>query len=1438
MDHDVDTHGVDAEADTRPVKAQAQEQEQEPSTRATGPIAAVGNGASDMGDSAPAPAHAPAHAPAPAPTMPGDNDTVEKGQTMLSPASPSTPSSLDSISNPRHSLEHANPLHQDQDILSSPRHELELIPEDRSLDGVASPSIASLANSSTSPLHINTNTSTTITPSSHPNRTSGASTPETGIIRPAVRRPAPHHPLPPRPSSRSPVLSSSPIEPSLSPVIRSASTHSVLRHPAPDNVANARSGSYTGNIAALEATAERFSMTSSIEDAIRNAHEELKRSDSRRSSILAASVRSGGDFGIDSPPGITPAPLFARQSSIVGLNTEARLGGYSPGGYIMSPTQSLTGRLRSASKSSGVLSRANSTRSKPETIDGEAFPNLSASSMSRSGPGKGSVRSVHSIQSVHSVQSNRSGPLSLAEIAEMEPPSALTMDAMDEADRTVPNLEDLGDDDDAILARAHQYVEPNATNIEIAEEMARRVSRDSDRTPMLVHSVDSYWDNHEDANFQLRNPQDPPSARARDEYEAPAEQRPDVTGSPDTEDEDNAFADFDGMHCDPDTVAEQFPVQPEEAHYPRPRQRQSQMPRARPQSYLDPETGQQMLYYPARVPAMLNLPPKLGKGVKSTQRNMRRSQVLSQMPQAARESRAWLPDPLEGEGSIDLMGDDVPASSAHSSSRGQGPQDALIADGEPGPSSQGHSADAPEVQHLRRPEKLGGPDQRKSRMDLSELPPQLRASVFFDLPGETPKIEIKDGSAMKTLDSILDAAASAPVNAFTDHAFAGRLGAEVYGLGSKSNRKSRMVLTAEDTSGHGAGNGHIASKSTASLAVPEVEKRKSVWSLLAGRNKSRSSSNLLAERDEDARSRLSGSGRGDRDSSPEADERSALAPDEEAEGSESEEEQVYTGPPTTLLAELQLRKQQHKNRTRNPLNNASGLHSTLLELDAVAQVEARARKGKRVNLAWAAGPDEPEESDDEDVPLGLLAAKKQMGPNATERDLAVAAQEISRPLGLMEKRDLEDNEPLSRRRDRLQGREVAPSMYLQPGANGTRMTLMPGTNSPRLLQPVSPGASGPHSRTGSMASRGQAEDDIEGETLGQRMKRLRAKEDGDNPLPSARPVSMSFSTELLGELGIEEEEEKKKNSAQAVDKGKGKETEAPPAEEEETLGQRRRRLQAEREAREREMGIRAVSGGSQREGVSSRLDLADVLRANPMEGPQGSMDPREAERLRKEHEASRVAREQSAKMAAFRAQVPQRQRDPSGGVVKAGGYQGGRFNDSTGGHGLVGVLGQPQGHSLRASMSMGQLGQGGQAAMANGMGGMRMGPQRNATNLIGAAGNYGNPNVGPDGMNPVFSKGNTFGRGYNGGLLQQPQYQEPTPFVNGSLLASGGYGAFGGGIGAAGGYAHSQTAYGAGVGFAGGLHGGYGMQAGTPLNMGLNTQGHSDRVENWRQGIR
>lgn len=1141
-------------------------------------------------------------------------------------------------------------------------------------------------------------------------------------------------------------------------------------------------------------------MTSSIDDAIRDAHNELKRSDSRRSSILAASVRSG-DYGTDSPVGLLPPLSVGQQSSIVGLNNAARIGGYSPGGFIMSPTQSVTGRLRSGSKGSSALSRANSTRSKPETLDGEAFPNLSGSmmsNMSRNGPGTGSVRSVRSQRSVQSVQSIVSGPpISLAEIAETEPPSALTRAAMDEADRTIPNLQDLGDDDDDILARAHQVVEPDATDIEIAERPNLQAFEDWDRTPVMDEFNNSYWDNNEEPTvLQVRNPAMPLPLRTRasDGQDSPSEHHNEARGTPDTMNGDNVFADFDGMHCDPDSVAENFPHHTDEdgtTHTgqrlpgpPQPQRRPQAARPARPQSYFDAETGQNMLYYPARVPAMLNLPPKLGKGVKAAEaaRNVRRSQLLGQMPKTARESKFWLPDPLEGEGSVNLnplsaVGDGATATSQHSGNHELGPESALDALERPATGTVSHDDS-----------------------NLSEIPPQLRASAFFSLPDQSmPKIEVKNGSAMATLDSILDAAASAPVNAFTDHAYSGAPGSRIYGIEKKKNRQSQLTLAPEA----GEKKTRKLSKSASTLALPEIEKRRSVWSLVTGRGKSKSSVNLLNVQEADARSRLSGSG--GEDSESDVDEGSALAPDNESES----DEESFTGQPATLLAELQMRKKEHEKRTINPLHQGNVLHSTLLELDAVAQYEAQSRQKKKVNLAWAGESPEAESEDDEDIPLGLLAAKKQLGANTTDYDMAFAARELNRPLGLMERRELDDNEPLSRRRDRLQGKPVPVSMYLQPTGNATRLSMMPGSNS----RPVSPLRMARTASPGVSATTPNPEDDEhQGETLGERRRRLQAEEDGDNPLPRARRVSTAFSTNLLAELGIDEKEKEKDKDAE-----KGKENATPvDEEEEETLGQRRRRLQAEREAREKEMGVRPAPGGSQK-GLTHKLSMADVLAANPIETP-GTRDPRAELRRRNEEEAARYAHEHEAKMAAFRSQVPQSISDPKAGVVTPGGYQNGRFNDNRGGLGAPMAAANGRSH-LRGSMSTGQLGM----------------QQGQSTNLIGAAGNY-NP---PNGVNPVFAQGNPYGNGYQGGILQShPQFQtQPQTFVSGSLLASGGYGAYGGGIGAAGGYSANQTAYGGGVGFTGGVPPmGYGMQAGG-LQMMTGKQ-QADLVERWRQGIR
>ncbi|KAG8419411.1 hypothetical protein J3458_004279 [Metarhizium acridum] len=178
-----------------------------------------------------------------------------------------------------------------------------------------------------------------------------------------------------------------------------------MSHGVPDKLI--RSGSAAGNIAQLEATAERLSMTSSIDDAIRDLHGELKRSDSRRSAKLALATMASVDENTTSPASQLTRHLSST-SSIVSTNNAARHGGYSPAGFVLSPNTSLTSRLRSGSGNSS--GRQDATH---ETI------------LSRHGPGKSSVRSV------------RSTKLSLAEISESEPIS-LNQKAFDEADAAPP----------------------------------------------------------------------------------------------------------------------------------------------------------------------------------------------------------------------------------------------------------------------------------------------------------------------------------------------------------------------------------------------------------------------------------------------------------------------------------------------------------------------------------------------------------------------------------------------------------------------------------------------------------------------------------------------------------------------------------------------------------------------------------------------------------------------------------------------------------------------------------------------------------------------------------------------------------------------------------------------------------------------------------------
>ncbi|KAI6263687.1 hypothetical protein MCOR27_006760 [Pyricularia oryzae] len=1156
------------------------------------------------------------------------------------------------------------------------------------------------------------------------------------ILRPKASRPQ----LPNLPSDLHSLHSSetprSAVALSRASSIRSVCSNAPLQHPTPE--LNAKSGAYTGNVAALEATAERFSMTSSIEDAIRDAHTQLKRRDSQRSMILASQLQHNSD-NFDNTSVISDAPLppFSRHLSIASLNSAARSGGYSPSGYVMSPTHSLSRtRLRSASKASST--------GPPSSVIGDVIPEdgspvlsnddslIPPLPISRHGPGKSSVRSVVSAKK-----------LSLAEIAENEPPTTLAHYALNEADQllspvisegalqdstirpTPAQLAQMGLDQKTPNANGHWDDTPNA------ETWSRRPRLDTEDSNGEVDA----------SRQQGYFPQD-----AYEESQGHYRAQSELSGQGSENDHiDDAFGDFDGVHCDPNQFDFDGPFQnqlgehdyqqqqrqheqllsqphdaftqnPEDMQYgqaqaPRPQPRR---PLERPQSYFDPSTGKDMLYYPAPVPAMLNLPPKLSKKPKTAVRNARYSKVLETMAQEGRASRIWLADPNAGGEFGNEFMDEPRQSVSHDAPEPS--QNTSTGQGSASPTKS--EFQAPE---LRRPAKLRDADKRMSRLSLmpSDLPPQVRASAFFDSPSTVPRIELKGGSAMATLDSILDASAKAPVSAFTDHTFAGTLGEEVYGAEKKKKKKKHKAQKLSVAS--------IDHKRDSVSTVREAKERSSFLGIITGgksrtshdgsdRNSAMASSKGSIRGDGASAKRGEIEGREGEVMSPttemvapgqdEQESSSGEEDDEDDDDDEEEDDEVYHGAPTTLLAELQLRKHQQKMRTR-PINKAhpNGLHTTLLELDAVAEVERKNRLGKRVNLAW----EDPtlahaDLSDDEDVPLAMLQAIR----GNPVGDISAAVVDVNRPLGLMERREMEDNEPLSRRRDRIQGREAMQptSVYLNPVSQtrASQLTLVPaiaGVNahlrqSQANLAPLAP----PVTHTGGPSQSGPDDEEDEDEPLGDRMRRLKARDDKgprddkESALPVARPVSAAFTVEMMSQLGVGQTEP----DAQSSKSPKGKAEPAP--EEEETLGQRRRRLQAEREAREREMNVNAgalhaLTGGA---GLGARtlepsnapaynrltkkISMADVLAAHPVSDAKGHMDPREAERLRFQAEAERAAREHEAKMRSLRAQQSLSQLsgvgdNPRGVGVptsigigaqrQASGFQGGRFNDGAGG---------------------------------------------------------------------------------------------------------------------------------------------------------------------------
>ncbi|RMZ85117.1 hypothetical protein DV738_g380, partial [Chaetothyriales sp. CBS 135597] len=498
-------------------------------------------------------------------------------------------------------------------------------------------------------------------------------------------------------------------------------------------------------------------------------------------------------------------------------------------------------------------------------------------------------------------------------------------------------------------------------------------------------------------------------------------------------------------------------------------------------AFREAQPGETMVFYPAPVPVMLNLPPRLSK-ISIAEREKRRMQALSGVPEELRKSAAWLKN--------------MPPSA----------------------------------------------DLREREV---KLPPQLRASAFFDGPSTSTSLKPTDGSAVQTLDAILDASAYAPVSAFTDHPIAGRVGHEVYGPERHSRKTSQ-----------GTRNSMLKGRRRSSMSTllrlrrssdPLIDGRQS--RVVSGEYNVHDAGEDEGPRDDQERAAAESIAPGDDELVHDRDnEGKGEADDGDAQSTHSEHQLGFSGAPTTLLAELQLRKAQLKSRNRTAADAfPQGMHSTLLELDAVAQLQQRARQTKHVTLAWEdQKAAEQENFADEDIPLGMLFAEKGRG----------TLLNVNRPLGLMEKREIEENEPLSIRRARLRGETYQP-----PG---------------RELEPT-PAEEQPEPKFKLDLPGSQDIEEQEGETLAQRRKRMKEEKE--------KATVGNFASEAVSELGLEAPKEPAPPPPPPAP------SKTPDAEE--TLGQRRKRL------KEEALKAGANPAGELRPALRTSHSMATILQAYP-----------------------------------------------------------------------------------------------------------------------------------------------------------------------------------------------------------------------------------------------
>lgn len=511
--------------------------------------------------------------------------------------------------------------------------------------------------------------------------------------------------------------------------------------------------------------------------------------------------------------------------------------------------------------------------------------------------------------------------------------------------------------------------------------------------------------------------------------EAEQVERPASAASGDTYREAaDLFKDFDGVH-----------YTPQRASVPTRRISITRPPLAsQAQRHDAPSPG--MIYYPAPVPTVLNIPQKQSQRPRAGDLEQRRSAVINSLPLDVRKSTAWIPDPDPAE----------------------------IQDGRP----------------------------------ISGMPPQLRASAFFQQQPTQLNINHKEQSAVDFLDQILDASAHAPVAKFVNHPMAGQAGGdEVYATEESKRRRNkeryRSVALSQGPRDSLAPVNHIRTASDGRLGQHETHAADQLDEGTPFRNSYEQDEYDARPYDYDRQSRFEP----DTNNYPDEYEGSNSQYDEDGQNDEA-----FVGRPATLIAELQSRKQEQKLRTRTAANTGNGMRSTLLELDAVAQRQRQTRINRNVSLAWQdPAPEERSHPDNDDVPLGILFPEK------------TKDGEEQRPVGLMGQLEEDANEPLAKRRTRIQS-QLAPNR------------LMNMESTPNIAEQA--GANG----------ESDSDDD---EPLAVRQQRLKAR-----AATATEPPQSDFASEILGKFRPEPEPQAE---PEADD----------PEEPEETLADRRRRLKAE-----------------------------------------------------------------------------------------------------------------------------------------------------------------------------------------------------------------------------------------------------------------------------------